>query len=315
MADQVEACRSKPKHEAKKSRHKKKTKSMCTPINDETVNTEPEEQKEQPREDFSWLGEHCQSLDENVLCDLEKSEEEGVGLAHKDEYEDVRNMLELKEKELKHHYKSVDDMAKEKAREMKDLIYSLEDIKNSEVKQGMRKLEIDKQIRQLETELKAIKIKDNIEKEAKGKLENEKKKLEEFMDIFRKEAMETAAVFQTEIQTLKGSLEKIQQNVLTVKSEPKRLVANAEHILIQFIESEIEDLEKELECPVCFNLASSPIFKCEDDHLICSSCKVKLRSCPQCREDYPTGGARRFRGAERQAEKLEEKKNKLMAFK
>ena len=122
------------------------------------------------------------------------------------------------------------------------------------------------------------------------------------MDIFRKEAKETAAVFQTEIETLKESLDNCQVTLSNVKLEGNNKVANPEHLLLQFLESEIEDLEKELECPVCFNLATSPIFKCDDDHLICSSCKLKLMNCPQCREDYPKEGARRFRGAERQAE-------------
>ena len=322
VANHVEGNERKPKSEAKKSRHRKKTKSKRSSIQDESVKTEPqpetetepEEQKMQPKEDFSWLGDHCHNLDQNVLRKLEPSEKEEMGIDPKEKYEELRNILELKQKESECHYNSVDAMAKEKAREMKDLIYSIEDITKSEVKRGKQKLEIKEQMRQLETELNAIQNKDTEEKEAKDKLDKKKNKLEEFMDTFRKEAKETAAVFQTEIKTLKESLDNFQINLSDEKSEGKIHVDNPEHLLLKFIESEIEDLEKELECPVCFNLATSPIFKCDDDHLICSSCKVKLMSCPQCREDYPKEGARRFRGAERQAEKLEickAKKNKI----
>ena len=40
--------------------------------------------------------------------------------------------------------------------------------------------------------------------------------------------------------------------------------------LVEFIDRQILDLEEELECPVCLEVANhSPIFKCPDDHLIC----------------------------------------------
>ena len=43
-------------------------------------------------------------------------------------------------------------------------------------------------------------------------------------------------------------------------------------ILIEFVERQILELEEELECPVCLEVASAPpIFKCPDNHLICRS--------------------------------------------
>merc|ERR1719209_1563828 len=74
--------------------------------------------------------------------------------------------------------------------------------------------------------------------------------------------------------------------------------------LVEFIDRQILDLEEELECPVCLEVASNPpIFKCVDDHLICSACRPKVGKCPQCRVDFGDG-LKRFRGAERQAERL-----------
>merc|ERR1712029_612248 len=71
-----------------------------------------------------------------------------------------------------------------------------------------------------------------------------------------------------------------------------------------FLEREIADLEDELECPVCLEVAKvAPIYKCEDDHLICRQCRPKLKECPQCRAALQ-GSYRRFRGAEKQSEKL-----------
>ena len=84
---------------------------------------------------------------------------------------------------------------------------------------------------------------------------------------------------------------------------PPDAAANGQ--LLRFIEKQIGDAEKELMCPVCWEIAlEAPIFKCKEDHLICSKCRVKVLSCPICRVEYPRGGCRRLRGAERQAEKL-----------
>jgi len=75
--------------------------------------------------------------------------------------------------------------------------------------------------------------------------------------------------------------------------------------MVEFLERQVAALEEELECPVCLEvLTTSPIYKCADDHLICPGCRPRVARCPQCRETYPRGEFRRFRGAERQAERL-----------
>ena len=50
--------------------------------------------------------------------------------------------------------------------------------------------------------------------------------------------------------------------------------------LLEYIDNKIAAKEKELECPVCFEVASAPIFMCSDLHLICSDCKPKVTSFP-----------------------------------
>ncbi|XP_056855414.1 E3 ubiquitin-protein ligase SINA-like 2 [Raphanus sativus] len=38
-----------------------------------------------------------------------------------------------------------------------------------------------------------------------------------------------------------------------------------------------------LDCPVCFHALTNPIFQCDNGHIACSSCCLKLRSkCPAC---------------------------------
>lgn len=77
-----------------------------------------------------------------------------------------------------------------------------------------------------------------------------------------------------------------------------------------FVEGEIKNLEDELECPVCLEVTTTaPIYKCEDDHLICRfltsippwkpikvdsrQCRPKLQACPQCRVSFQ-GPYKRF---------------------
>ena len=63
---------------------------------------------------------------------------------------------------------------------------------------------------------------------------------------------------------------------------------------LDYINQKIEAKEKELECPVCFETSSVPIFMCQEFHLICSCCRAKVAECPECRLSY-AGRPRRHR--------------------
>ena len=110
-----------------------------------------------------------------------------------------------------------------------------------------------------------------------------------------------------------------QQNLETRLQESKKLIQNLpdddkliyepNKELLEFIDNQIVEKEKELECPVCLEVAFSPIFMCSEQHLICSTCRPKLSNCPECRVVY-TGKNRRHRYAEKTAEELERLKIK-----
>ena len=39
-----------------------------------------------------------------------------------------------------------------------------------------------------------------------------------------------------------------------------------------------------LECPVCLEVpTSTPIYRCDNGHILCKECRKKLTTCPECR--------------------------------
>ena len=72
-------------------------------------------------------------------------------------------------------------------------------------------------------------------------------------------------------------------------------------------EATLKELEAELECVVCLETGSSPLYCCQEQHLVCSTCMPGVRrtgKCPSCRAPYPGGDLLRHRFAERTAERL-----------
>merc|ERR1719509_246845 len=73
--------------------------------------------------------------------------------------------------------------------------------------------------------------------------------------------------------------------------------------MVNFLKTIIEEKERSLECPVCYETAKIPIYMCSESHLICFTCKLKMNDCPVCRKKYPKELIRN-RYAEEDADKL-----------
>lgn len=41
-----------------------------------------------------------------------------------------------------------------------------------------------------------------------------------------------------------------------------------------------------LECPVCYEYMTPPIFQCREGHPICKDCTEKVKICPTCRGSF-----------------------------
>ena len=58
------------------------------------------------------------------------------------------------------------------------------------------------------------------------------------------------------------------------EKDKKEVGGNRE--LENFLEGQILELEVELECPVCLEVAKAPIFRCDELHIICFDCRPKV---------------------------------------
>ena len=96
------------------------------------------------------------------------------------------------------------------------------------------------------------------------------------------------------IGELRAEKETLQERVVDIEEEFKELMgpninnpeAQTQDInidLLEFLNSEIELRESELECPVCLDTAEDPIFQCAEGHIICSICCPTVPNCAlQC---------------------------------
>ena len=175
---------------------------------------------------------------------------------------------------------------------------------------------LDKALSDLETKMAELKLK-------KVKLLEESKKDDEMIqkyednklklcDNFEREMRinkENGNTIKKEIQNLKSKLQETAKLIKTLPNDDNKLLCEPSKEFLKFIECQISEKEQELECPVCLEVACSPIFMCSEQHLICSTCRPKLSNCPECRVVYK-GKNRRHRYAEKTAEELERLKNK-----
>ena len=101
-------------------------------------------------------------------------------------------------------------------------------------------------------------------------LKEEKQQEKEEQEIKLKERTELGLkvkeVKENVSKKLRLKLKKLKLKVKLKKLELKLKKRN----LVEFMERQILDLEEELECPVCLEVATTaPIYKCPEDHLIC----------------------------------------------
>merc|ERR1712179_45310 len=258
------------------------------------------------------------------------------GLIHKDVPEGNTQHANLKkiEEELEEkiveesvrldaYRENVKDIIDRKSTEIKNLDFM---IVKSQDEKNMKLNEVDKldnELLELETKLAKLKSKKteliveskNCDKRIHEYTE-EKDKLENDIGKELEISKEKSKIIEDEIQDLKTRLQETKELIRNLP-DAEKLSCGPNKELIEFIENQIVEKEKELECPVCLEVACSPIFMCSEQHLICSTCRPKLSNCPECRVGYREKN-RRHRYAEKTAEELERlkiKKDQIRKFK
>eukprot|EP00959_Pyramimonas_sp_CCMP1952_P035009 732946-Pyramimonas_sp.AAC.1 len=77
------------------------------------------------------------------------------------------------------------------------------------------------------------------------------------------------------------------KNVLVARLEVVRKLRSSEHVGSKKRKREEADERLGMvTCPICEEITPSPIMQCENGHVICSGCVVRLRPakiCPSCR--------------------------------
>ena len=229
--------------------------------------------------------------------------------------EELEQSIAEKRVHLDAQNKNIHDIIDTKRAKIKDLDSMIEKSHNEKIVKMSQVDMLDRELSDLETKIAKIKLrKSELLEESKNddkkiqKYENKKSKVESDFDTKLRIQREKGKSIKNEILYLERKLEETEKSTQNFPDTIKPSFEPNEDFL-KFIDNQISEKEKELECPVCLEVACSPIFMCSEQHLICSNCRPKLSNCPECREVY-TGRHRRHRYAEKTAEELERLKNK-----
>ena len=176
--------------------------------------------------------------------------------------------LRSKETELQKFFESSADLVKTKGNEMSLLLAEVDQVEDEKHRMDKKLAEINALMRELQTSKDQL-LGEKEEQQAKlNKLMHRKEKLENFLDEAATEIEETKKGLEKEITEIKVQLGET--------GSPKSEAQPESLELLSEYNSLIESREKELECPVCLEVASPPLFCCEDQHLICSQCRPKV---------------------------------------
>ena len=181
---------------------------------------------------------------------------------------------------------STENAIQAKGREMTKLIVEFEKVEDDKMKELAEMDDIDSKILYLQRSKKKLVQRCNEKEEIMDTLSTKKQGLEQVISSLIYKTKHELSFLEAEVKSLKDKLPQPEKKPVSPKPQSISLLA--------FIDRKISSKEGELECPVCLEEASSPIFMCSQLHLVCSSCRPKLTQCPECRQQY-RGQPRRHR--------------------
>ena len=218
------------------------------------------------------------------LPDEGGQEEEEPGFDEKAEEEENEEphplKLELEKKEIALHnlFESHIEDGETKAKEMASLLRAIDQAEDEKqaVEKKLAQLQISRDdfLREVEKKLEEMQKAKKDQESKLSKLLVKKEKLEKYLDEKSGENKARKLQLEKEIEEIKTALEEIPpgQTGQTGTSEE-----SLKKWMLQHFDNQIKSMKEKLECPICFDLASTPIFCCHQQHLICSDCLPKVK--------------------------------------
>ena len=198
------------------------------------------------------------------------------------------------QEELEQEKDELDKLVTDHADQIKDIIENISMVEQRLSLEKKEKCENNQQIEKLIERNKELSQKTEENMLLLSKLQEKYSELKEYTEI---------KVFNLRILT---KFKKMKKMSVKAENDAKIRERGLNIKLLEFLQDSLEEKDQELECPVCFESAKIPIFMCMDSHLICGSCQPKLKTCPECRKNYPDPPKRH-----RYAEKIAEEKKRL----
>jgi len=98
-----------------------------------------------------------------------------------------------------------------------------------------------------------------------------------------------------EIESIRKKIAELKEDIHSIVNGNKINCSQSKtNDVIALLDQQIAKKKEGLECPVCYNLVSPPIYSCPKYHLICHDCKPKLYRCGECRKPYKDNMSHRF---------------------
>ena len=221
---------------------------------------------------------------------------------------EIEAKISRNEEDFQNHVKMKKESTEQQRNSMADCLMAISEKK---ILMGNIHLEMETLVKQMNyLKAKSENIADDLKM-----LEKKKTNMEKCTEKTEIALQSKEEEIKTELRNLQNALEANQKatenlttdevtNTNTLSISNKRILEILSKT-IQEKEKFIQEKERDLECPVCLDTAQVPIYMCEEQHAICSSCRMndKVDKCPLCRVQY-FGKPRRHRYAEKNLEDL-----------
>ena len=195
--------------------------------------------------------------------------------------EKLNESIAQKEAMLEERRRYAESIIESKSKEMKKLITGFEEAEDHKAAKLKEVADIDARMEELKTARARLLVECEAKDEVMNKFNKKRMKLEEFITSQINKYKSETSQLETEVKDLKMKQLKHDEEEVFFSDEEKassgvKTVETPNLQLLDFIDQKIEAKEEELECPVCLEVASVPIFMCDEQHLICSSCRPKV---------------------------------------